>query len=441
MKITFLEVRNVDALIVQNELESWFSNGMVRRIERMNFYPGNFDVEEYLSNYLYRTGGWIQALSPHLDRFDQEVVWYTGKEKLEEILDDAGRIILLSVSEAVAYPIARQFVDECRKSFPQHPVWVGGLYASMYPDLVARELKPDLLFVGEADSDIRELVNAYVAGQTLPERLAVSHCPPRDLKQDWTLSLKYSAPLNCRTPFVLTCRDCVFDCAFCSIIKKGVMRQYSLAELESSFSQLVAQPDEVKLYIESPLPLASAKWADNLTQLLGKLEVTWYCDSRVMAPSIKTQRMFEQLYNAGCRDIYFGTETFDQSVHERMGKGIRVEHIVPLARQARHAGINVHTGWIVGFPGQTVESARRDIDLVTENLAADVFSTAEYTYLAIFPGTRLYSEPEKFGVELIDWDIATMTNHLCYRTSELTTEQIWNLYLEGLQKIGKAQGF
>jgi radical SAM superfamily enzyme YgiQ (UPF0313 family) len=90
--------------------------------------------------------------------------------------------------------------------------------------------------------------------------------------------------------------------------------------------------------------------------------------------------MFDRLFAAGCRDIYFGTETFDQALHDIMGKGIRVENIVPLAKQARKSGINVQTGWIVGFPGQTAQSVRRDVDLILENLAADVFSTADYTY-------------------------------------------------------------
>jgi len=443
VKITFVEVRNVDTLSVKHKLEWWFYYGMARRIESMNFYPrsGNFDLEEYLSTFLFRTGGWIQALSPHLQDFDQEVVWYTGHEKLEEILNDDQRLILLSISEAIGYPVAKQFIHECRQHFPQHPIWVGGLYPSSCPDIVAKELKPDLLFVGEADSQIHELVSTHVEGRTISNRIVAIHCTENDLRQDWTLSFKYSAPLNRRVPLVLTSRDCVFDCAFCSIIKKGAMREYNLAELETTFDQLLNQLDDIKIVFESPLPLASEKWIRHLTELLGKRKVNWYCDSRVLVPNVRTQLMFEQLYSAGCRDIYFGTETFDQSVHDRMGKGIQVKNIVPFAKQARKAGINVQTGWIVGFPGQTIESARRDVDLITENLAADVFSTADYTYLTVFPNTRLYNEPQNFGIELVDWNLVNMSQRPVHRTSELSAEQIWDLYLEGLQRVGNAQNF
>lgn len=441
MKITFVEVRNVNALAEQNDLEIWFSKGMARRIASMNYYPSNFDVAEYLSKYLFRTGGWIQALSPHLNSFDQEVVWYSGVEKLENILDDSRRLILLSINEAIGYPIAQQFVHECRRYFPQHAIWVGGPFTSIFPDMVEKELAPDLLFVGEADTDIGGLVSSYLAEQRIPNRVVVNHCTQENLRQDWTLSLKYSAPLNRRTPFLLTSRDCVFDCAFCSIIKKGVMREYSLPELESSLGQLISQPGDIKIYIESPLPIASQQWRNNIIRLLGSTKITWYCDSRVVAPTPNTHRMFDDLYNAGCRDIYFGTETFDQSIHDCIDKRVDVENIVPLAKQAHEAGINVHTGWIVGLPQQTVESAHRDVDLVIKNLAAGIFSTAEYIYLTIFPGSRLFNEPRTFGIELVDWSLTNIANRPCHHTLELAADQIWDLYLEGLENIGNAQGF
>jgi len=441
MKITFVEVRNVAELAIKHDLERWFYLGMAQRLKTMGFYPCNFDLTEYLSKFLCRTGGWIQALSPHLDSYDQDVVWYTGKECLDELLDDTSRLIMLSITEAVGYPIAQQFVHECRQRFPQHPIWVGGLYVSICPDIVADGLKPDLLFVGEADSDIRELVTAYVAGRSIPKRITVNHCAQSDLRQDWNLSLKYSAPLNQCVPLVLTSRDCVYNCAFCSIIKKGVMREYSLKELETSFRQLHSQPHDIKVIIESPLPLASGKWIGDLIKVLGDFDLNWYCDSRVIMPNSQTQRMFDRLFAAGCRDIYFGTETFDQSLHDIMGKGIRVENIVPLAKQARKSGINVQTGWIVGFPGQTAQSARRDVDLILENLAADVFSTADYTYLTVFPGTQLFNEPDKFGIKLVDWNLVNISHRPVHKTQELTAEQIWDLYIEGIQRVGQAQNF
>jgi radical SAM superfamily enzyme YgiQ (UPF0313 family) len=224
-------------------------------------------------------------------------------------------------------------------------------------------------------------------------------------------------------------------------MKKGAMRMYDPVELETALRQLLDQPTDLKVVIESPLPLGSKKWIATLTGLMGKLGVSWYCDSRVLAPTSGTQQMFENLFVAGCRDLYFGTETFDQSLHDRMGKGIHVENIVPLARQARNAGLNVQTGWIVGFPGQTAEGARRDVRLIRDRLADGTFSTADYTYLTVFPGTRLYNEPEKFGIELVDWNLTNLSHYPVHRTTDLAASEIWDLYLEGLEILGSAQGF
>lgn len=57
MKITFVEIRNVADLAVRHDLEWWFYNGMAERWKSMNFYPSNFDLKEYLSKFLFRTGG------------------------------------------------------------------------------------------------------------------------------------------------------------------------------------------------------------------------------------------------------------------------------------------------------------------------------------------------------------------------------------------------
>ena len=437
MKVTFVETRNTVALRkCIDPIEEDFFQKLLHHLESIDYYPKDFDVKVYSDQYLFRTGGWVQALSSHLLDVETELIWYTGEETLDGKIESD--VYLVSLTESVGYPIAKKFIREVRRSNPSARVVVGGLHATMAPEETALDLQPDLLFIGEADAHIRSIVESVQRGtvKIFGRRLVVAS--PREMRDGWDMFKQYSAPLARRTPYLLTSRDCPYHCRFCSIVKKGVLRSVDTETLRQGIASLNAGVD-IKLYIESPLPFFNRAETSRLVRILKESRLEWYCDFRVMAPNSDSQTIFDLLYNAGCRHIYFGTETFDQSVSDLVNKKINVEHIAALARQAKNSGIHVHTGWIVGFPGQTEESARRDIDLVTRNLAEGNFDVAEYKYLTIYPGTAFSLEPEKFGITFHSRSLDDLENFPHHSTSLLSNEKIWNLYLEGLQKIAAEQ--
>jgi len=436
-KITFVETRNIVSLRASiDPIEENFFHKLLNHLEGISYYPPDFDVQAYSGQYLFRTGGWVQALSSHLQGLETSLIWYTGEEHLDGKLDSD--VYLVSLSESVGYSVAKRFITELRLANPSARVVVGGLHATMNPREITRDLLPDLLFIGEADAHIRKIVEAVTRGspRIFSEKVIVADT--KDMRDDWRMFIENSAPLARRTPYVLTSRDCPHNCHFCSIVKKGALRSVNTENLRQGFANLSAKA-EIKLYIESPLPFFCKEESSRLAMILKESRLTWYCDFRVMAPTKDTQTLFDSLYDAGCRHIYFGTETFDQGVSDITNKRINVKNIVPLAKQVKNAGIRVHTGWIVGFPGQTEESSRHDIHLVLENLAVGNFDVAEYKFLTIYPGTAFYQEPERYGITLHSRSLDDLENVPHHSTVLLSNRKIWDLYLEGLQRIAAEQ--
>jgi radical SAM superfamily enzyme YgiQ (UPF0313 family) len=437
MKVTFVETRNTAALrSCIDPVEEDFFQKLLKHLEGIGYYPKDFDVNAYSDQYLFRTGGWVQALSSHLLDIETELMWYTGEEKLNGRLESD--VYLVSLTESVGYPVAKKFIREVRKFRPSARVVVGGLHATIAPEETAIDLQPDLLFVGEADAHIRSIVGSVQRGAVRFFSNVMEVANAGEMRDSWDMFMQNSAPLARRTPYLLTSRDCPYHCRFCSIVKKGTLRSVDTDTLRQGIASLNAGAD-IKLYIESPLPFYNKTETARLAGILKESKLEWYCDFRVMAPTHDSQALFDMLYSAGCRHIYFGTETFDQTVSDLLNKKINVEHIVKLARQAKNSGIHVHTGWIVGFPGQTMESARRDIDLVVKNLAEGTFDVAEYKYLTIYPGTAFSLEPERFGITFHSRSFDDLENVPHHSTSLLSNGKIWDLYLEGLQKIAAEQ--
>jgi radical SAM superfamily enzyme YgiQ (UPF0313 family) len=91
--------------------------------------------------------------------------------------------------------------------------------------------------------------------------------------------------------------------------------------------------------------------------------------------------------------ISFGIESGDQAVLDAAGKGATVEDAERAVRVAKDAGIKVAGHFVLGIPGETIESLDK-----TLALAARLPLDFEQFYCAVpFPGSRLYTEALEKG--------------------------------------------
>jgi len=155
--------------------------------------------------------------------------------------------------------------------------------------------------------------------------------------------------------------------------------------------------------------------------------VRWCCYARVDRIDAD---MLKEMKAAGCWQIKFGIESGSQEMLERMNKRISLEQIRAAVAEVRRAGMVATGHFMIGYPGETVESARRTMDLAVELRLDEFFMT----YLTPFPGTAIWRRATELGSYDPDW-----RRHSGWRPvfvpNTLTQQQLVDLRNEAYRKF------
>ncbi len=75
-----------------------------------------------------------------------------------------------------------------------------------------------------------------------------------------------------------------------------------------------------------------------------------------------SKALLEKLHAAGCYFLAYGIESGSQEMLNRIHKGITIEEIEQAVELTKEAEIITSGYFIIGLPGETVESARQTIE-------------------------------------------------------------------------------
>ncbi len=90
-----------------------------------------------------------------------------------------------------------------------------------------------------------------------------------------------------------------------------------------------------------------------------KLDLTWACRSRV--DSVDGE-LLDEMKKAGCRRIYYGIESGNQSILDQVEKGITLEQIERTIALTKEVGIKPLGFFLVGVPGETEETIKETVN-------------------------------------------------------------------------------
>lgn len=120
------------------------------------------------------------------------------------------------------------------------------------------------------------------------------------------------------------------------------------------------------------------------------------------------------LKQAGCIEAQFGLESAHPLILENMHKKVKPDHYYPVIRNLMRNGINVSATFIIGFPGESLETAQTTLDFIKSidfNDAAGYFSWSIFLF-GILPLSPIYpaSERAQYNLEgyLFKWRHSTM---------------------------------
>ena len=209
--------------------------------------------------------------------------------------------------------------------------------------------------------------------------------PARELFPNRAYIAYWKRKFGYATTTVFTTRGCPFSCEFCSNAVFGISyRERSPESVVDEVEQALSLGYDHIHFADDVFTLNKVRVARICLEIMRrKLSFTWECLGRVDSIDAELARTMKA---AGCRRIFFGLESGNDSILRLMNKKITVEKARLAVRAARQAGITVGAFFILCYPGETDDTVLDTIRFAT-SLTADYLS---FTVPYPLPGTPLY---------------------------------------------------
>ena len=205
-----------------------------------------------------------------------------------------------------------------------------------------------------------------------------------------------------RHPYVsfYTGRGCKSRCTFClwpQTISGHNYRYRTVPKVIEEVKFILKEMPEVKEIFFDDDTLADAhEHVTELSRELAKLgfgkkgfPVTWGCNAKANVP----YNVLKEMKAGGCRVLLVGYESGNQQILHNIKKGLRTDVARQFTKDAHSLGLTIHGTFILGLPGETLETIEETINYAKELNP----HTIQVSLAAPYPGTFLYKQATENG--------------------------------------------
>lgn len=369
----------------------------------------------YLASYLRRQGHPVEAI-------DGEARGLSARDIVARVQEFHPDLVGIS-STTVAFHRALEVAGEIKRNWPELPIVLGGAHVSSNVRHAMSFPAFDFAVVGEGEATLEELARALeargdlssVAGLAFRRGDDVIVNPPRPRLTDLD-SLPFPAydlipDLGVYTPppcnykkrpvaNVITSRGCPNVCTFCdrSVFGKRLC-QRSAANIAAEIEHLCRSYGVREIaFVDDTFTIRPVRIRE-LFKLLAekKIDVPWTCMSRI---DTVDRELLAFMRAHGCWHISFGIESGNDEILRRIGKNITVDQIRQVVGWCSELGIRTKGFFILGHPGETLDTIEQSIRFALELPLDDVVVTLNTP----IPGSPQYADAEQYGtLDQTDW--------------------------------------
>ncbi|MCL6106475.1 MAG: B12-binding domain-containing radical SAM protein [Actinobacteria bacterium] len=317
---------------------------------------------------------------------------------------------------STAYLPARALIEAIKARRPETPLVAGGPHITALPDDALKNLGVELGVVGEGEIVFPELVDRLAAGQPVDGNVP-SVCRQargevtcsqrsefiRDLDSlpfpAWDLIDPRTYPdlphqlLHKKFPVapVMTSRGCPFDCNFCAsttLWGRG-WRTRSPGNVVDEIELLVRDFQVKEIHFEDDnFTLKKSHAATVCEEIIRRrLDIVWCTPNGVRVDSLD-EEMVSLMRRSGCYGLAFGIESGSQKVLDINNKKLDLAKVAAKVEMVKRHGIETHGFFIVGLPGETVETIKETMEFARRV----PFDRANFALLAPLPGSDIFQE-------------------------------------------------
>jgi radical SAM superfamily enzyme YgiQ (UPF0313 family) len=386
-------------------------NGFIWKAIEYRFQsPGVLSIATYLNSKLFKTAIFDCNLEQINETdFEQEFIKRYGESEIDYIGFSAATQTINS-----AYRLAKKVKD----LKPTVKILFGGAHPTALPEDVLKHDFIDIVVVGEGELSTEEILQNKNTEEIYgiafrKDGKVIVNLPHERIKDLDELPINdYSlVPINLCKPLIgtyeklpatimITARGCPGRCTFCSRVSGNHLSVMSPQRIINEMKILYNEFDIRQIIFYDDTFISNRKRIEEFCDLLleSGMKIKWTCSSRVdkVYPDLLTK-----MKKAGCHQIMYGIESFDENILKNINKKTKPEDIYNAITQTKKAGIEARAAIMVGNPGDTADILEANIKKLNK-LNPDLI---QVTITTAIPGSQLFYEAHKNNKILTyDWD-------------------------------------
>jgi len=296
----------------------------------------------------------------------------------------------------------------------------GGPHCSSFPESSIKEASLDIGVIGEGDFIINEIISrkdlphikgiAYKKGdqiiinerETFIKDLDSLPLPAYSLYEKEKYILPKAIARRNPVTWVETARGCVFGCIYCNKSCFGqTFRTKSPERIVEEFIR-VKKMGFREIHIIDDVFTTNMKRAKKICDLLieSNVNIGWSPVTGIRVDRVDFE-LLDKMRQAGCYRVYFGIESGNQEILNKIKKGITLEQVINAVEAAKKAKLEVAGFFMIGLPGDTVETMQETIKFA-KSLDLDLVKAS---ITIPFPATEMFNELNEKGlIKTHDWE-------------------------------------
>jgi anaerobic magnesium-protoporphyrin IX monomethyl ester cyclase len=369
----------------------------------------------------------------------EKLTYEDFRKRIEQTPSD----IIGATATTLLYKSAMKLITIAKQVYPQAVTMLGGSHGTFWDENALNEYPSlDIVVRREGETTFTELLNKLQTNNSINNVLGITfrskegkivNNPDRPFLEDLD-ALPFPAhhlmPLDALKRMgkilfpLVTSRGCVYWCDFCSTVRmfgrgyrmrspKNVVDEMEMIHNKYGVNQVTFYDDAFTVNRERVVKICEELHSR-------KLDMIWDCGTRV---DMVDRELLKTMHDAGCIAVWLGVESGSEAILGAMNKRIKLDQTRLAYKTAHEVGLMTITNAVLGFPGETEQTARETINFVKELNPDDV----GFYVATPYPGTPMYEQVKKNGwLRVTDFDK--------YDTAGPTFETPW-LSMEKLAEI------